>query len=163
MGKKWPKNGFWPHREKEEKMAEKWENWPKNGSKLVIFPFFGHFSPFFPVGPKSIFRPFFSHFGSGLYRAIGIATLVKGRQPTPKTTHPNKNSLPTRECSRGCFSSFFPRDKHSREHSRGTPNFWISNFAKFVNKGPCASARITCHVSRQNDKVVNRTDRWGCR
>ena len=35
MGKKWPKNGFWP-------MAEKWE---------------------FSVGPKSIVRPFFSHFG----------------------------------------------------------------------------------------------------
>ena len=26
MGKKWPKNGFWPHPEKEGKMAEKWEN-----------------------------------------------------------------------------------------------------------------------------------------
>ena len=39
-GKKWPKN------------------WPKNGSRMAIFPFFGHFSPFFSVGPKSIFRPF---------------------------------------------------------------------------------------------------------
>ena len=24
-GKKWTKNGFWPHREKGEKMAEKWD------------------------------------------------------------------------------------------------------------------------------------------
>ena len=32
---------FGPHREKGGKMAEKWENWPKNGSKMAIFsPFF---------------------------------------------------------------------------------------------------------------------------
>ena len=51
MAKKWTL----AHR---EKMAEKWENghfshfWP-------TFPFFAHFSPFFPVGSKSMFRPFF--------------------------------------------------------------------------------------------------------
>ena len=28
MEKKRPKNGFWPHREKGGKMAEKWENGP---------------------------------------------------------------------------------------------------------------------------------------
>ena len=57
-------------------MAAKWENWPKNGSNMAIFPFLGDFSPFFAVGSKSIFRPFFSHFGpEGLCRAIGIANL----------------------------------------------------------------------------------------
>ena len=66
MGKKWPKNGFWPHREKGKK-------WPKNGKVAIFDPFLGHFwanlpifrpfFPFFPVSPKSIFRPFFSHFG----------------------------------------------------------------------------------------------------
>ena len=55
MGKKWPKNGFWPHQEKGEK-------WPKNGLKMDFwanFPIFRLFFPFSPVGPKSIFRPFF--------------------------------------------------------------------------------------------------------
>ena len=49
------------------------EKWPKNGISCLDMgqkkgfstdlPFFGHFSPMSPVGPKSIFRPFFSSFG----------------------------------------------------------------------------------------------------
>ena len=58
-------------------MAEKWilappGKWEKNGQKNGKIGQnwqFSHFSaiflPFFPVGPKSIFRPFFSHFGPG--------------------------------------------------------------------------------------------------
>ena len=38
------------------KMAEKWENWPKNGPKMAFFRFSAIFAP---MGPKSIFRPFF--------------------------------------------------------------------------------------------------------
>ena len=48
-GKNWPKNGFWPHREKEGK------NGRKMGPKMAIFPFCGHFPPFFPVGSNSAF------------------------------------------------------------------------------------------------------------
>ena len=78
IGKEWPKNGFWPHREKGKKMAEKWENWPKNGSKMAIFPFFGHLFPLFPGGAKIHFSANFFPFRAGgpiwgLYRAIGIA------------------------------------------------------------------------------------------
>ena len=47
-----------------------------------------HFSRPFPVGPKSIFRPFFSPFRAGgpiwgLYRAIGIASLVSSSRFFP--------------------------------------------------------------------------------
>ena len=63
MGKKQPKNGFWPHRKQRGKMAEKWENWPKNGSKngskMAIFPFFGDFLPFAGGAKNPFFRPFF--------------------------------------------------------------------------------------------------------
>ena len=56
---KWEKNGrkmgFGPHQEK----GDKWPKNAKNGSKMAIFPFVGHFSRFFQVGPKSIFRTFF--------------------------------------------------------------------------------------------------------
>ena len=48
------------------------------GQKRPFSHFLGHFSPFFPVGPKSIFRPFFPFQAGGpkwgLYKAIGIAT-----------------------------------------------------------------------------------------
>ena len=43
-----------------------------------IFPFFGHFFPFFPVGPKSIFWPFFSHFGPEA--RFGVCTGPSGSQ-----------------------------------------------------------------------------------
>ena len=46
-------------------MAEKWENWPKNGPKMVIFPFFGHFSPVFPGGARIHFSAIFSPFRAG--------------------------------------------------------------------------------------------------
>ena len=62
MGKKWPKNGFWPHREKGRKMAP----------KSLFYPFFGQFSHFsaiffrfFPVRPKSFFGHFFPNSGRG--------------------------------------------------------------------------------------------------
>ena len=60
------KNGFWPHREKGSKTAEKWENWPINGSKMAIFPFSAIF-PIFAAGPKSMFHPgIFFRFGPEL-------------------------------------------------------------------------------------------------
>ena len=84
MGKKWPKNGFWPHRAKGEKMAKKWENghfWPIFRPFLGQFSHFvGHFFPFSPVGPKSIFRPFFSHFGPEA--RFGVCTGQSGSQPS---------------------------------------------------------------------------------
>ena len=68
-GLKWEKSGrkmdFGP-----PPPREKGEKWPKNGKIGGICPFFGHFSPLFPVGPKSIFRPFFPHFGWGEARLI---------------------------------------------------------------------------------------------
>ena len=64
---------------KRGKMAERWGNWPKNGSKMVIFPFFGHFSPFSPVGPKSIFWPFFSP-NFGPEARFGVCTGQSGSQ-----------------------------------------------------------------------------------
>ena len=39
-------------------MAEKWENWPKNGSRMAIFPWFRPFFPFSRWGQN----PFFGHF-----------------------------------------------------------------------------------------------------
>ena len=41
------------------KNGRKMGKWPKNGSVMAIFPFFGHFFAFFEVEPKSIFWPFF--------------------------------------------------------------------------------------------------------
>ena len=46
-GKKWPKNGISPHPGSGGKKAGKWENRPKNGSKMGS------------SGHVSIFRPFF--------------------------------------------------------------------------------------------------------
>ena len=64
-GKKWPKNEFWPHRQKGENMVEKREIWPKNGSKMAIFPFFGQFShPFF--------GQFSAHFGPEARFAVDL-------------------------------------------------------------------------------------------
>ena len=56
MGKKWPKNGFWPHRKKGEKMDEKWQN-------CRFLPIFGPFFPLFSGGAKIHFSAIFSHFG----------------------------------------------------------------------------------------------------
>ena len=59
MGKKRPKNGFWPHRKNGRKMAEKWENWPKNGSKCQI----SHVSAIF-LRPKMGQKCQISHFSA---------------------------------------------------------------------------------------------------
>ena len=61
MQKKRPKDGLWPHRENGRKMAEKWENWPKNGSKMGKCPTLAILAG----GPKC-----------GLYEAIKIARLA---------------------------------------------------------------------------------------
>ena len=54
-------------RELGEKMAEKWEKSPKNGSKIGFLGHFCHFSAFFlpssPVRPEAIFRPLLPDFG----------------------------------------------------------------------------------------------------
>ena len=36
MGKNGRKNGSWPHRQNGAKMAEKWENWPKQGPEKLL-------------------------------------------------------------------------------------------------------------------------------
>ena len=70
-GRKWPKNGFWPHLKKGEKMAQKMTKMAWKMEKMARkrfengisghFPHFpGHVSPTFQVRPKSIFRPFSS-------------------------------------------------------------------------------------------------------
>ena len=75
-GKKWPQKG--------RKLAQKWV---KNGH----FPILGHFSPFSPVGPKSIFRPFLSHFGPEA--RFGVCTGQPGSQDwSPKSTLENRKS-----------------------------------------------------------------------
>ena len=81
MGKRWPKNGFWPHQEKGEKMAEKWENWAQKWVKNGHFPILRPFFPLFPAGAKIHFLSIFFPFRAGgpiwgLYRAIGIARLI---------------------------------------------------------------------------------------
>ena len=75
------------------KMAEKWENGHFRPIFWPIFPFFGHFSPFFLVcGAKIHFSAILSPFRAGgpswcLYRAIGIAKLrspsIAGRERPP--------------------------------------------------------------------------------
>ena len=59
-----------------------------NGPKAAFFPFFCHFSPIFPAGPKSILRPcfFFFYFGPEARnwvctRQSEIAILVPRRCP----------------------------------------------------------------------------------
>ena len=75
-GRKWPKNGFWPHLKnggkmarKMRKMAWKMENidrkWPENGISAHFSHFPGDVSSIFQVRPKSIFRPFSSPFRAG--------------------------------------------------------------------------------------------------
>ena len=91
-GQKWGKN------------IKKWilappGNWGKNGrkidkgSKMVVFPFFVHFSPIFLVGPKSFFRPFFhmarNGVSTGQFRVASqdvsaVATLQRGLLSGPK-------------------------------------------------------------------------------
>ena len=91
-----PKSG--PLRRNGEKMAEKWivappgkrgksgrkmgklvQNGAKNGSKMAIFPFFGHFSLFSRWGQNLFFGHFFPFRAGGPIwgqdRAIRIATL----------------------------------------------------------------------------------------
>ena len=51
--KTWPKNGFPPHQETGEKLAEKWGSGPKPPFMTHLVPFllsFGHFSPFRAFG-----------------------------------------------------------------------------------------------------------------
>ena len=69
MGKKWPKNGFRPHREKGGKMAENfWANF------LIFRPFF----PLVLGGAKLHFSAIFSHFGPGA--RFGVCTGQSGSQ-----------------------------------------------------------------------------------
>ena len=106
-----------------KKMAEKWilappgkrekngrkmgklaQKWTKNGSDMAIFPFFGHFFPFCPVGPKSIFWPFFSHFGPEA--RFGVCTGQSGSQHQPLMFEHQISGCPKRLSSGAC--SWFP-------------------------------------------------------
>ena len=65
IGKKWPENGVWPHRENREKIAQKLEKSPENWKKShfwVIFPIFRRFFPDFPGDAKIHFRAIFFRF-----------------------------------------------------------------------------------------------------
>ena len=94
MGKKWPKNGFWPHRKKGGKMAEKWENRPKMDQKWP-FSHFSAISPPFRGGAKILFSAISSPFRAGgpiwgLYRAIGIANINLRKSPRHRPGVPGK-------------------------------------------------------------------------
>ena len=80
IGKKSPKNRFWPHPENRAK------NRPKIGEiaqRSVFGPFFIFFSDFFPISrerPKSILRRFFSDFGSEAKIGILPGTHTRNRR-----------------------------------------------------------------------------------
>ena len=59
--------------------GRKMENLPQNGSKMAVFPFFGHFPPFSPVGPQREFLAIFPI--SGLWPEMGS---VQGNQDNYK-------------------------------------------------------------------------------
>ena len=82
--KKWAENGFWPHRENRQKMAQNRKNHPQNGIwgySAVIFPVLGPFFAYFSAIGQS---PFSAHFlqisGGGpksIFSQVGrLATLV---------------------------------------------------------------------------------------
>ena len=75
----------------------KWENWPKNGSKMgqkCHFPIFDPFLPFFfPVGPNSIFRPFCSHFGPEAQFGVCTGQLGSPNEVSEKR-HEISNEVP---------------------------------------------------------------------
>ena len=62
IGKKSPKNRFWPHPENRERIAQKLEKWPENPIFEPFFLFLDDFFPIFRVRPKMIFRRFSSDF-----------------------------------------------------------------------------------------------------
>ena len=74
MGRKWPKNGFWPHLKNGGNMAQKIGKMARNSifepfsGHFFHFPghfshFPGHFSPFFSRGQNPCFGHFHPHFG----------------------------------------------------------------------------------------------------
>ena len=85
MGKKWPKMDFGPTGKRG--MAEKWENCPR----MAIFPFIGHFPPFFQ-GQTPFFGPFFRYFG--LEPRNGVCTGLSGLQCLAKIVEKSKVSEP---------------------------------------------------------------------
>ena len=91
-GRKWPKNGFWPHLKNGGKMARKMEKmapkWFDNGIPGHFPHFPGHASPIFLVRPKSIFRPFPFPFRAGGPK--WIYTRSTGFQGLRLTPHPLK-------------------------------------------------------------------------
>ena len=85
MGKKWPNNGFWPHREKRKKWPENGKTGPKKGKHGFLGQFsyfFGHFFPFSRWGQN----PFFGHFFpiSGRRPDLGSVQGNRDRNSGPK-------------------------------------------------------------------------------
>ena len=75
MGKKRPKNGFWPHRKKGDrwpKIGKLAQKWVKNG----YFPIFWPFPPPSSSGAKSFFWPFFP---------------ISGRRPDLRSVQGNRD------------------------------------------------------------------------
>ena len=91
-------------RELGEKMAEKWEKSPENGSKIGFLSHFCHFSAFFLpsslVRPEAIFRPFLPDFGpkarrqslAGQWENLGLS-LGQSRGRHPRATGPKSSCL----------------------------------------------------------------------
>ena len=119
MGQNGRKMDFVPTFQKGGKMAEKWENWSKNGSKMAIFP---------------IFRPFFTPFPGGAKIHFSSIFPISGRRPDLGSVQTNRNCNPKIESSQcansvlcwhvSCLSEPSPyRNKVSR---RGAPEETIN-------------------------------------
>ena len=98
-GPKWGKNGRKMDFGSTGKKGEKWPNNGKNGPKLgqkwPFSHFCCHFSPFFPVEPKSSFRPFFfSRFGPEA--RFGVCTGQTGSQGMSEHVSPEVPQTATR-------------------------------------------------------------------
>ena len=77
IGRKWPENGFWPHRENREKIAGKKEKSPENGIFANFRAFFAFLAifPDFPGEAKIHFRAIFFRF-----QAEARSRFLPGRQ-----------------------------------------------------------------------------------
>ena len=147
MGKKMAEKWILAPPGKGQKMAQKWENWPKNGrkngSKMAIFPFLGHFFPLFPGRSKIHFSAIFFPFRAGgpiwgLYRAIGIASLAWEILWQYKLEHPQSLSsevlLSFRRLQKIAWSSFYYcwHQNNSRSQRMAPGPVWSSHSVHII-------------------------------
>ena len=105
------------------------KNCPKNVRKLrlqSLRTIFGHFRTFFGIFRTFVDIPFFwavQPFSRYKYRSWPdpnyIRHIIKGRQPTPKTTHPNKEVCTNSLCSLSCCLFLATKSK-----TLSVPLFW---------------------------------------